>query len=131
MRTTIAVWTACNDPSQTVVVSAAGSSGPTATTGLPNSVGTSTASLAGTVNPNGVATNFVFEFGTSLAFGNITTPGSAGAGTNPVGLTANLSGLSPDTTYYYRVVATNSQVNLDRDRAQLPYHGGRFAARSP
>jgi phosphodiesterase/alkaline phosphatase D-like protein len=83
-------------------------SAPTATTGLPISVGTTTASLDGTVNPNGVATNFVFEFGTSLAFGNITTPGSAGSGTDPVGLTANLSGLSPSTTYYYRVVATNS-----------------------
>jgi phosphodiesterase/alkaline phosphatase D-like protein len=88
----------------TVAVQAA----PTVTTGLPTSVGSTTATLSGTVNPNGVATTFVFEFGTSTAFGSITTPTSAGAGTNPVNLTANMSGLAPNTTYYYRVVATNS-----------------------
>jgi len=94
----------CGAANESVVVSSA----PTVTTGLPNSVGNTTASLSGTVNPNGVATTFTFEFGTSTAFGSITTPTSAGAGTSPLSVTANLSGLAPNTTYFYRLVATNS-----------------------
>jgi hypothetical protein len=81
---------------------------PVATTGAATNVTGSTVSLAATVNPGGDATNAVFEFGTSLSFGTITSVASVGAGTSDVPLTGTLSGLTAGTTYYYRVVATNS-----------------------
>jgi alpha-D-xyloside xylohydrolase len=39
---------------------------------------------------------------------SITDSGSAGNGTNPVATSANITGLTPDTTYHYRAVAQNS-----------------------
>jgi hypothetical protein len=81
---------------------------PTVTTDGSSAVTASSADLAGTVTPNGLATTFVFEFGPSLSFGSITPATSAGSGESPVGLTGSLGGLQPGTTYFYRVVATNS-----------------------
>jgi hypothetical protein len=81
---------------------------PTATTGAASGVTDTAATVAGTVNPGGAATNFTFEFGTTLSFGSITTIPSVGSGTADVPVTASLSGLSGNTTYYYRLVATNS-----------------------
>jgi hypothetical protein len=82
---------------------------PSATTGASSAITASGASLAGTVNPNGSATNYVFEYGTSLSFGSISSVSSAGAGSADTPVTATLSGLAGDTTYYYRLVATNAQ----------------------
>ena len=81
---------------------------PAVTTGSASAVSGSGASLAGTVNPNGVATAYIFEYGTSLSFGAITPPTSAGSGSSPVAVSESLAGLSAATTYYYRLVATNS-----------------------
>jgi alpha-D-xyloside xylohydrolase len=39
---------------------------------------------------------------------SITDTASAGNGTNPVATSANVTGLTPDTTYHYRAVAQNS-----------------------
>jgi hypothetical protein len=82
---------------------------PTVTTGAPSTVGDTSAGLTGSVDPHGLPTTFVFEFGPSLSFGSIAGPASAGQGQGPVALTASLAGLSSATTYYYRVVASNSQ----------------------
>jgi glycosidase len=66
------------------------------------------ATIAATVTPNGAATTVFFEYGTSTAYGT-TTPGqNIGSGNSPSNASANLSGLSPGTTYHYRVYATNS-----------------------
>jgi Bacterial Ig-like domain (group 3)/FG-GAP-like repeat len=81
---------------------------PVAVSGAASSITPSGASLAGTVNPNGVATAYVFEYGTSTSFGTITTPASAGSGSSAAPVSASLSGLSANATYYYRLVATNS-----------------------
>jgi hypothetical protein len=75
------------------------------------------ATLNGTVNPKGLSTSYYFEWGLSTAYGNTTSTQSAGSGTNDVTVTANLSGLASNTTYHYRVVATNiagSTNGLDR-----------------
>ncbi len=82
------------------------------------SVGSSTASLAGEVNPNGSATRYVFQYIDEAAYqvnaptdrfaGAATAPvggGSAGGGSDEVTLRATLSGLSPDTAYRFRLVA--------------------------
>ena len=81
---------------------------PTVTTDQATNVSTSSATLNGTVTPNGLATTVVFEWGTTRAYGNTTPVQSIGDGTGGASVTANLTGLTPDTLYHYRVTAINS-----------------------
>jgi hypothetical protein len=81
---------------------------PTATTGAASSVTESAALLAGSVNPNGNATSYWFEYGTEPFYGTQTPSTSAGSGSSAVAVEALLTGLLPATTYYYRVVAQNA-----------------------
>jgi hypothetical protein len=60
------------------------------------------------VNPNGLATTVHFEYGLTTAYGTSTPNQSAGAGTSAVAKQAAVSSLTPNTTYHFRVVATNS-----------------------
>jgi len=77
-----------------------------AATGITN-VG---ATLNGTVNPNGLATEAWFEWGTSptLVAPDNTTKQNFAAGTTVQAVTAPLTGLTFGTTYYFRLVASNS-----------------------
>jgi hypothetical protein len=83
---------------------------PTATTLTTTGVGTTGATLNGSVNPNGLATDAWFEWGTSssLVTFDATSTQALGAGTVALPVMATLSGLSSATTYYYRVAASNS-----------------------
>ncbi len=81
---------------------------PSAITGPVTSVGPSTATVTGTVNPNGQATTWYVEYGTSTSYGTRTGNVSAGSGTANTAVSASLAGLTPGTTYHYRVVSTNS-----------------------
>jgi hypothetical protein len=69
---------------------------------------TNSTRLSATVNPNGLATNFYFQYGNSPSLSAATANQSAGSGNAPVAMSATLSGLLPGTTYYYRAVASNS-----------------------
>src|SRR6185437_16936135 len=82
--------------------------GPIAQTGTPSGVGTSTASLNGSVDPRGRTTSWYFEYGTSTRYGSRTPTRSDSAGTGNHAVTAGISGLAPATTYHFRLVATNS-----------------------
>jgi hypothetical protein len=88
--------------------SAFAASSPAATTTSASSIGPTTAHLNGTINPNGQATTWYFEFGTSTSYGTKTTALSAGSGTKTVNESSSLSGLSAGTTYHYRIVASNA-----------------------
>ncbi|HEV7395021.1 MAG TPA: carboxypeptidase regulatory-like domain-containing protein, partial [Pyrinomonadaceae bacterium] len=83
---------------------------PTATTSAATAVTSTTATLNGSVNPNGVATSGSFEWGTSptLATSSATATQTLGAGTTNLPITANLTGLVGGTTYYFRTVATSN-----------------------
>jgi hypothetical protein len=87
---------------------AAAIAAPTAITGPVSAVGPTSATATGTVNPNGQATNWYFEFGTSTSYGRRTPTRNAGSGSANVAVSASLTGLSPGTTYHYRVVATGA-----------------------
>jgi hypothetical protein len=78
-----------------------------ATAGFPlPSVQQTSATVEGTVNPEAIAggTTYFFQYGTSTAFGSSTPVQSAGEGASDVPVSATLSGLREDTTYYYRLV---------------------------
>ena len=82
---------------------------PTVTTQSASSITASEASLNGTVNPNGVATDAWFEWGTdpSLVTFSETTHQPLGSGTQDNAVSSPLTGLANGTTYYYRVKAQN------------------------
>jgi FG-GAP repeat len=82
---------------------------PIAETEQASLVGQSAATVHATVNPQGEAVNVcVFEYGTSEGYGsNIPCATEPGSGTTPVAVSASLAGLGPDTTYYFRIAATN------------------------
>jgi parallel beta-helix repeat protein len=80
---------------------------PIAVTNQASNITVNTATLNATVNPNGSSTNVYFQWGTTDSYGNTTSSQSKGSGTSDVAITANLTGLSSNTTYHYRIVATN------------------------
>ena len=79
----------------------------TVTTNSASSVSQNSATLNGYVTPNGANTNAWFEWGTSAYYGNTTT--SINYGTNATSYNNTITGLTVNTTYYYRAVAQNSQ----------------------
>jgi hypothetical protein len=88
---------------------------PTAVTGSAKISGTS-ATLKATVNPNGVATTYHFDYGLTTGYDSTTTEQNAGAGSVAVPVSAKVTGLQIGTTYHYRIVATTSAgsaVGLD------------------
>jgi len=86
------------------------SQAPAVTTGAATGITSSGATLNGTVNPEGQASTYQFEYGTTTGYGSVSpaTPGSAGSGSSPVPESAALSGLAASTTYHYRLNATNA-----------------------
>jgi hypothetical protein len=81
---------------------------PGAVTGPASAVGAQSAALSGSVDPKGAPTSYHFEYGPTTAYGSASTTIGAGSGTGLVAIAATLGGLSPATTYHYRVVAINS-----------------------
>ena len=81
---------------------------PVVTTGSASSVTLNSATLNGTVNPNGLLTTYVFQWGRTTSYGSATTATSAGSGTGQVAASARITGLRYYTVYHYRLVATNS-----------------------
>ncbi len=84
------------------------SSVPGGVTGLATGVESKGATVTGIVNPNGVATSYYFEYGTTTAYGKKTTETSAGSGTANVEVSSALTGLTAGTKYDYRLVVTYS-----------------------
>jgi hypothetical protein len=89
---------------------------PAATTRVATAITSTGATLTGSVNPEGTATSVTFVYGTdsSLTTGTTTTTDQAiGSGTTGVAVTAPLTGLTPKTTYFFQVVATNAGGTTD------------------
>jgi Ca2+-binding RTX toxin-like protein len=96
---------------------------PAVTTGEAAFITDTGANVAGLVNPRGSATTYTFEFGTTTAYGASTPATDAGSANGDQAVGAVLSGLTGDTTYHYRVVATNAggtTVGADREFTTLP-----------
>jgi hypothetical protein len=78
---------------------------PEANTGFATSIGSDSAVLHGTVSPNGLTTTYYFEYGTTTAYGLVTASRTTDADAL---VSETAGGLSADTTYHYRLVATNA-----------------------
>jgi len=84
------------------------SSAPAAGTGSASSVGATSATVHGSVDPNGQSTSWHFDYGTSTGYGSSTPSRGAGSGTSSTTVSEALAGLVPGTIYHYRLVATNA-----------------------
>lgn len=95
---------------QTFTTSVATVTAPAATTNAATGVAQTAATLNGSVNPEGAATTYQFQYGPTTSYGSTipATAASAGSGTTAVNESASLTGLTASTTYHYRIVATNS-----------------------
>src|SRR5258708_29578935 len=78
---------------------------PSVVTGAATGVSKSGAVLHGTVDPDGNATTYNFQYGPTLAYGGTSETRNAGHGTSAVQVQAGLSGLTPATLYHYRIEA--------------------------
>jgi hypothetical protein len=101
-----------NDSDQkpyTFAIQGTGSSVPTLILQDATGLTTTSATLNGTINPNYVDATVTFEYGLTQSYGVslAATPGTVSGGSaTPV--SASLSGLLPNTTYHYRLVASNA-----------------------
>ena len=109
-----------NGPTQNFTTKGPVLSAPAATTRAANNVGTTTATLRGIVDPNGAETSYWFEYSSDSLLGSLllrtTARVSAGAGTNPDSVEADVTGLNSNTTYYFRIVAQNNQGTVRGDK---------------
>lgn len=84
------------------------SASPTVSVVVVSGVGNNAATVTATVNPNGQATTYAFEYGTSTHYTQQTAAQSAGSGAQAATVTTQLSGLRPGTTYHVRALASSS-----------------------
>jgi hypothetical protein len=106
-KTRIAEFKIASDPSVTT----------TNATGVTCSGGT----LNGTINPNGFSTNYHFEWGATVSYGNNTSTVPAGAGIAIISVNAPITGLTAGTIYHFRLAAVNSEgTSYGNDMAFAP-----------
>jgi hypothetical protein len=79
----------------------------TPVTGEASEVGTSSATVNGTVNPEGAAVKVSFQYGTTTAYGQTTAPQSSGVSNVATPFAAKLTELPAGTTIHYRAVAVS------------------------
>jgi hypothetical protein len=81
---------------------------PVVVTNPANPIGPTTATLNGTVTAQNSSTTVTFEWGPTIALGNVIagTP-SPVTGSTATPVTGNLTGLNINTTYYFRCVGVN------------------------
>lgn len=80
---------------------------PSVQTGVAIKIGSTSATLTGTVNPNGSATSCRFAYGKTTSYGSATPIQNVGSGTTTVAVSATITGLTPNTTYHYLLVCAN------------------------
>ena len=74
----------------------------------PTAVTQTSATVNATINPNAAATTYSVNYGPTASYGTSTPAQPLAASTTASPVSVALAGLSPGTTYHYRVLATNS-----------------------
>lgn len=90
------------------VSSAAAPPLPTVSTGGVSSLTASSVVVGGSVDPRGLTTSYVFQYGTTRAYGAQTALAPAGSGTTTVKVAQAIGGLASNTTYHYRILASSA-----------------------
>jgi hypothetical protein len=80
---------------------------PAVSTGEASNVTLTTATVTGTINPEGLETSYELDLGTDTTYGT-SIYGEAGSANTPTQITLSLQNLAPNSTYHYRMVAINS-----------------------
>jgi hypothetical protein len=80
---------------------------PTVSTGAASNITLTTATVTGTINPEGLETSYELDLGIDTTYGT-SIYGEAGSGSTPTQMTLSLQNLAPASTYHYRIVAINS-----------------------
>ncbi|GEM_PF-1196486 len=97
------------EPNETVTCTFTDNQYPSAATNAASGITTSSATLNGTVNANGDSAAVTFEYGLTAAYGStVTADQSPVTGLVDTAVSAAVSGLQPNTTYHFRVVAQSS-----------------------
>ena len=80
---------------------------PILTTNPAGFIASFSATLKGSLNPDGLSTTFHFQYGTTTSYGLTTAPQTQTGDTfRPV--SANINSLAAHTTYHFRIVASNT-----------------------
>jgi hypothetical protein len=79
---------------------------PFATTNPATNIASFSATINGSLNPQGLTTTVYFQYGTTTSYGR-TTPVQTQTGNTVRNVSANISNLSANTVYHFRIVATN------------------------
>jgi hypothetical protein len=80
---------------------------PVVITNLASYIASFSARLNGSVDPHGLATTVYFQYGTTTSYG-FTSAIQSKTGNTYQNVSANIGGLTANTTYHFRIVATNS-----------------------
>lgn len=87
---------------------ASAASSPSVSSQSATAIGETTAVLRGYVNPRGSATSYSFQYGTTATYGAQTANHSVGGGNATKAVAVKVAGLTPGTTYHFRLLATNA-----------------------
>ena len=93
-----------------------GTGAPTATTVAASEINSTTAKLNGTVAAGNQSTTVTFCWGTDSGLSGcatVTAPESPLDGTSPNDVTFDLTGLTPSTQYYFRVIGSNATSTVN------------------
>jgi uncharacterized delta-60 repeat protein len=82
---------------------------PAVFTGATSRIGEVSATLGGTVSPDGLPTGYRFQYGaSSVALRSSSGSATLGAGAGASGVSRRITGLEPGRRYYYRLAASNA-----------------------
>ena len=110
-----------NTSTDTITVTYSAAIKPTVLTGSATNVTATSATLTGTVNANGLSTTAWFEYGTVKGtYGNKTTSQTV-TGSNDTTVSITITGLTAETTYYYRIAAQNNSGTSHGEEMSFQY----------
>jgi hypothetical protein len=106
---------------------------PVVTTNRESLIASFSTSLNGSLDPHGFPTTVYFEYGTTTSYGLTTAPQSH-TGNTYLNISANVSSLTANTTYHFRIVASNTpgtSFGSDRTFTTLSATGPPVATTNP
>ncbi len=87
--------------------------GPTVTSAAASEVQRTTATFNGTIDAEGIASEYHYEYGLDNTYGSSTADIDAGSGSGVAEAPGPVTGLVPNTTYHYRIVGSNASGEIN------------------